>query len=166
MMESLIFLSKFIRPHIRENWQTQLQAFIYQISFAKNLRPTILLSFLKRNFHKNACQCYHQKGTNSISYQYIVTTAILLLISTFLFVLTQPPNCHLRSLFCLPKDCFHQQHRRPRSKRAHQCHIHCEVLRQEREQSRFTLSVYIFRWQKKLATSNLPFQPFEGFIRS
>ena len=83
MMESLIFLSKFIRPHIRENWQTQLQAFIYQISFAKNLRPTILLSFFKRNFHKNACQCYHQKGTNSISYQYIVTTAILLLISTF-----------------------------------------------------------------------------------
>ena len=47
MMESLIFLSKFIRPHIRENWQTQLQAFIYQISFAKNLRPYNLALFLR-----------------------------------------------------------------------------------------------------------------------
>ena len=121
---------KLLKPMPSHFW-LQLQAFIYEILFAKNLRPTILLSFFKRNFHKNACQCYHQKGTNSISYQYIVTTAILLLISTFLFVLTQPPNCHLRSLFCLPKDCFHQQHRRPRSKRAHQCHINCEVSRQE-----------------------------------
>ena len=47
MMESLIFLSKFIRPHIRENQQTQLQAFIYQISFAKNLRPYNLALFLR-----------------------------------------------------------------------------------------------------------------------
>ena len=28
------------------------------------------------------------------------------------------------------------------------------------------LSRYLFRWQKKLAASNLPFQVWEGFIRS
>jgi hypothetical protein len=30
----------------------------------------------------------------------------------------------------------------------------------------FTLPVHGFRWQKKLATSDLPFQGFEGFIRT
>ena len=30
----------------------------------------------------------------------------------------------------------------------------------------YTLSIYRFRWQKNLATSDLPFQAFEGFMRT
>ena len=100
----------------------------------KEFKTYNLALFLRGISIKMPANVIIKKGTNSISYSSIYncyTTAYL----NFLFVLTQPPNCHLRSLFCLPKDCFHQQHRRPRSKRAHQCHINCEVSRQERDQT-------------------------------
>ena len=120
---------KQLKPMPSHFW-LQLQAFILIRDFiCKEFKTYNLALFLRGISIKMPANVIIKKApiVFPTSIYNCYTTAYL----NFLFVLTQPPNCHLRSLFCLPKDCFHQQHRRPRSKRAHQCHINCEVSRQE-----------------------------------